>query len=1417
MKKLWRIYKYISDVKTLNTEILANYEKEIIRYLLNFTNIHLHTILIKKYDFFKEEKSELNYCGMLTKQLIFNKENIQEFNLNNSLIGDCNGKILLECIKENCKNLSILNLENCGFTSEIGNIIGEAIGQQQNHLQELNLKNNFLKAYIGQCIFENIEQNCSNIMILNVINCGFTSKIGTSFANAIGKQRKLKELYISSNCLNDQIGKNLFFNIKENCTNISALNFDCCGFTSEIGDILGNGIGEQKYLVYLNGSDNEFGNDIGKNIFYNIKKNCSHLLTMNFWNCHFTSKIGNIVGDAIGQQTNIQHVSFYDNELGDDVGKHICLNIRDNCSDILTLSFESCSFTSEIGDVLGAAIGQQKNLRDLGIYENPFGDEVTKNLLTIIRENCKNITLLNIGDCTVTTLTSESITDIINDDNCLEELSIKNIKYEFDCAKDIFLSIENSCKSFYGLCFGNCYFPPELTAIFTASIIKQDRIKELYLWDNQLGNEGWKYVLMNLKNNCPILSTLDLTNCGISSDIGNVLGCALRKKRFMKELFLWDNQLEDDVGKHLFHCIKESHHTITILNIDNCGFTSNIGDILGDAIGQQYGLKELFCCNNHFEDKVGENIFENITKNCRKMTVIDCKNCGFTSKIGNSIGNAIGCQKYLTELHIANNQLGDKVGRNIFHNINNNCEFIKYLRAFNCGFTHQIGRIIGDAIGKQTNLHSIDVSENYFGDVIGKSIFANIRWNCSKLTKFGFGKCGFTSKIDAIIVDAIGQQTNLKSLYFWHNEVGDVIGNRIFQSVQQNCQKLSLFKIQKCRFSFHVGKIVCDAIGQQNDLEVLSICDNDFGDDIGKDLLEKIYKNCHKISCLTMGNCQFTSRIGNILPKAICQQKNLEILDISDNIIEDSIGTELFKSLENSCINLTKLDISNCGFTSEIGIILSDAIGQQTSLTSLIIQDNLLGDTIGKYLFSIIAKNNKKLELLNFSNCDFTTDVGYIMAEAIGSLKNLKILHCQDNKLGNYVGKHIFKQINENCRNIEKLICSNCRFTSTIGDIVGDAIGKQTNIKELSFWLNLLGDDVGKSIFQNIQKYCRNIKVLNFGNCQFTSAIGNIIGDAISEQKDLNYLYIWNNDFGDHLGRYIFENLQANCYNLTHLNVGGCRLTSNMGSIIGEVIGQQYNLQKLVMWENSLGDNVGEEIFNHLKENCKEIVYINCRMCNFTFQIGNCIGEAIGQQKHVKNFNMAENNLEDDVGRNIFENIKENCYDISILKFDNCGFTTDIGNILGDAIGQQHRLRELTFSNNQLGDAVGINLFNKLRENCFNIKIFKFDNCGFTANIGNILGDLIGQQNNLQILHVANNQFGNDVGKCLFQNIKKYCDNIYEIQCNNCGFTSKIGNVVYDAIVYHQQLNYLHIWNNRLMHRIRENLSSNILVRNRLG
>ncbi|CAD5126872.1 unnamed protein product [Dimorphilus gyrociliatus] len=1315
-------------------------------------------------------------------------------------------------------NIVVLNFANCGFTYQIGNIFGLTIGKQH-QLQELCLNDNCLENDVGICIFENIKNNCHSIIILNISNCGFTSKIGNSIGDAIGQQKRLKELDFSNNLLDDDIGKNIFWNIEKRCKNILHLNFESCGFTHEIGNIVGNAIGQQKNIIKINGADNLLGDKVGKNIFYNIKQNCNELATLKFYNCDFTSKIGNNIGDAIGQQKNIQLIHLNENHFGDDVGKNIFLNISNHCYNILSLNLSTCKFTDQIGNVLIIAISQQTNLQELLLSENQFGDTLIENLLKNIRINCNNISELNVGDCGFSSAIANSVIEFFCGQNFLEELCIYTIIYDFHISKEMLVNIEKKCKHLSTICFGKCEFTSEEAGIISDIIInQQDKLKQLYLWDNEFGDEGWKYILSHLENNCPNISILDLGNCGITSDIGNILGVMIGRKKYLKELNLWNNNIEDVVGKILFYNIKETHHNLTFINIENCGITPNIGNILGDAIGQQYYLQRLDISNNYLGDYVGKNIFQNISNNCRNIRKINFNDCGFTSEIGDILGDAIGQQKYLNELYIFNNNLGNFVGRHLFYNIKKYCQYIKCLDLSNCRFTSQIGNTLGDAIGQQTNLRSLFLSENNLRDSIGANIFSNIKLKCKKISELEYYNCGFTSKIDDIIGNAIGQLTYLKSISSSDNALTDYVGSCIFQSIQQICFQIVFLKFENCKFTSKIGYSFSNGIGQQTNLDVLHISGNRFGDDIGKNLFEKLYQNCQKLTYLAIKNCGFTCKIGNFLGNMIGRQKDLKVLDISDNNFGDDIGRVIFKNLNENCTKLCNLKCSNCGFTYRIGNIIGDAIGKQCSLITLSIKDNKLGDIVGKNIFSSMISECLNLEFLNVRNCDFTSNLSYIIGDAIANFTELKVLSLCNNQLCSVIGRYIFKNIQKNCRKIEIIDCNNCGFTSEIGNVVGYAIAEQANLRMLSLYNNSLGNDVGRCIFENVEMNCCMIENFNFRNCNFTSEIGRVIGNAISKQgNNLKDLCLANNPLGDNLGKYIFERIKESCCNILNLNIANCGLTSNIGDIVGKFIGQQTRIRRLSFSQNSFGNNVGKSIFENLKRKCNRLTFLHFESCNFTFHIGDCIGDAVGKQRGLEYLYFSENFLQDDVGKNIFENIKENCFNISVLKFANCGFSPLIGNILGDAIGQQRALKELIFSNNQIGDDIGFNLFYNLQQNCSCIVILKFESCGFTPNIGNVIGEMIGQQSQLKILCFSNNQFGNDVGKGIFQNIRKNCHQISELFCNLCGINSKIGNSIYDAIFFQKKLKTFHIWNIQFRQMDISCLSENIKIRNRLG
>ncbi|CAD5126932.1 DgyrCDS14945 [Dimorphilus gyrociliatus] len=1041
-------------------------------------------------------------------------EHVLEYNDNN-VKDKCSDLVtfLLEHIKTNCTNLTLLRLSNCSFQYGFGHIVGDAICKQS-LLTKLFLSDNPIGTEVGKSIFENIKRNCTKLTALDLSNCGFQSGIGDVVGDAIGKQTLLTGLYLSDNPIGTEVGKSIFENIKTNCQKLKSINFNNCGFESGIGDVVGDAIGKQTLLTQLPLNHNAIGTEVGKSIFENIKTNCTKLTVIDFQNCGFESGIGHVVGDAIGKQTVLTWLSLRDNPIGTEVGKSIFENIKTNCTKLTVIDFKNCGFEPGIGHVVGDAIGKQTLLTGLYLSDNPIGTEVGKSIFENIKTNCLKLKSINFNNCGF----ESGIGDVVGD---AIDIDFQNCGFESGIGHVVGDAIG------IGPVVGN-------------AIGKQTLLTELFLSDNPIGTEVGKSIFENIKTNCTQLTDIDFQNCGFESGIGHVVANAIGKQTLLTWLSLTDNPIGTEVGKSIFENIKTNCTKLTVIDFKNCGFESGIGPVVGDAIGKQTLLTKLLLSNNAIGTEVGKSIFENIKTNCTQLTVIDFQNCGFVSGIGPVVGNAIGKQTLLTKLLLRNNPIGTEVGKSIFENIKTNCTKLTHIDFQNCGFESGIGPVMGDAIGKQTLLTKLLLRNNPIGTEVGKSIFENIKTNCTKLTVIDFQNCGFESGIGPVVGDAIGKQTLLMWLSLTNNPIGTEVGKSIFENIKTNCTKLTVIDFKNCGFESGIGPVVGDAIGKQTLLTKLLLSNNAIGTEVGKSIFENIKTNCTQLTVIDFQNCGFESGIGHVVADAIGKQTLLTWLSLSNNVIGTEVGKSIFENIKTNCTKLTHIDFQNCGFESGIGHVVGNAIGKQTLLTWLSLRDNPIGTEVGKSIFENIKTNCTKLTHIDFQNCGFESGIGHVVGNAIGKQTLLTWLSLSNNAIGTEVGKSIFENIKTNCTQLTVIDFKNCGFESGIGHVVADAIGKQTLLTWLSLSNNAIGTEVGKSIFENIKTNCTKLTHIDFQNCGFESGIGPIVGDAIGKQTLLMWLSLSNNPIGTEVGKSIFENIKTNCTKLTDIDFQNC-------------------------------------------------------------------------------------------------------------------------------------------------------------------------------------------------------------------------------------------------------------------------------------
>ena len=168
-------------------------------------------------------------------------------------------------------------------------------------------------------------------------------------------------------------------------------------------------------------------------------------------------------------------------------------------------------------DCLARYIHSTTSLKELGIGGNEISVESIDSLCRALSAN-SSMRLLDMSGCHLTT--SHFV--------CLGQL----LRHPIHC-------------QIKKLNLGGCGLTSDGVGEVVSGLSDNHSLRELVLWENQIGSEGAVAVATMLKTNSS-LERLDLEWCGIGSSGGVELGAALERNKTLRDLGLSGNELGDD-------------------------------------------------------------------------------------------------------------------------------------------------------------------------------------------------------------------------------------------------------------------------------------------------------------------------------------------------------------------------------------------------------------------------------------------------------------------------------------------------------------------------------------------------------------------------------------------------------------------------------------------------------------------------------------------------------------------------------------------------------------------------------------------------------------------------------------------------------------------------------------------------------
>ena len=387
---------------------------------------------------------------------------------------------------------------------------------------------------------------------------------------------------------------------------------------------------------------------------------------------------------------------------------------------IEVLNLKSNSATDISMEIFKDELIKLKNLKELNMLDNQFGDQGLNHLLQVF-DIVNDLRILIISNCNITNKGIKTFVEYFKKNekylNKLEILNLVSNPINDDCLSSLIFIIKRMASLLKFSVSQSQMSQNGLNAIYN-TLIKE--VNKKWRFD---ANGGWFCLIdKDLKEEKKFINNVRQNETPV---IFNKLKISWLKKNSKK----LENKIHFDFSncnlrnKNLIFELEKQLTNFPNLKIINLSFNDNISLIGYEALSQGLkkldNLSQLFLCSNNISDKALEYIC-NIFEKCKNISIIDLSfnnitNIGFINFILNLSKNQIK----LLEMDFYNNKIGDD-GFRVFCEEAKNETFIN-IKKLNFGkneLYNEAMKCFSGTFLKYKNLTEVNFSNNNFTDDI---------------------------------------------------------------------------------------------------------------------------------------------------------------------------------------------------------------------------------------------------------------------------------------------------------------------------------------------------------------------------------------------------------------------------------------------------------------------------------------------------------------------------------------------------------------------------------------------------------------------------------------------------------------------------------------------------------------------------
>ncbi|XP_072553440.1 NACHT, LRR and PYD domains-containing protein 12-like [Salminus brasiliensis] len=365
-----------------------------------------------------------------------------------------------------------------------------------------------------------------------------------------------------------------------------------------------------------------------------------------------------------------------------------------------------------------------------------------------------------------------------------------------------------------------------------------------------------------------------------------------------------------------------------------------------------------------------------------------------------------------------------------------------------------------------------------------------------------------------------------------------------------------------------------------------------------------------------------------------------------------------------------------------------------------------------------------------------------------------------------------FKRLKPVARASRTVILANCNLTKAICHSLAGVLASNswaTRVLDLSF--NELLDKGVKQLCSGLKNPQCQLETLKLKFCGMRrDGCSTLVSALRSNPFHLRELDLSYNFTGNEALTELFALLPDS--RIETLRISGCKMTKEGCAFLESAISSKpCHLRYLDLSDNSIGD-YGAGLFSTLlrSKNCK-IEDLRLEKCNITWKSCRILqGASVSTSWCLKTLDLSDNDLQDSGVKQIANDL--NRCKLQKLRLSNCGLTEKGFSALASALRSNPTcLTELDVSKNFPGNAAMWELLSALLKPTCSLRTLCVDNCGLGSETCNSLSATLCQKSSLRELSLSNNEIGDKGVRALFTGLQSGLSSLETLRLSNCSLT----------------------------------------------